>query len=182
MIDAKAALRSAQRERSTDPAERARQSDRLRVRLCALDLIREANAVAMFVGVAHEPLMRGVFDALAPAQRWLPKVAGPSALAWCALTDWNSLRPGRFGILEPAGEGEAALPPQVEVVLVPGLAFDARGGRLGWGRGYYDRALAQAPGARRVGVCLEAGLVESVPMQAHDLPMHVVVTPNATYL
>lgn len=177
----KAALRSAQRRRSWDPAERALQSDRLRTRLCSLDSIVQANAVALFVGVGHEPQMRGVFEALAPRQRWLPKVVGPRALRWCAVTDWAALRPGRFQIPEPPGAGEATLPPEVEVVLVPGLAFDQQGGRLGWGRGYYDRALAQAPGAQRVGVCLAWGLVELVPMEAHDLPMHAVITPNAAY-
>lgn len=177
----KVALRSAQRGRPRDPAERALQSDRLRTRLCSLDSIVQANAVALFVGVGHEPQMRGVFDALAPRQRWLPKVVGPQALTWCAVTDWATLKPGRFEIPEPLGNGEATLPPEVDVVLVPGLAFDRHGGRLGWGRGYYDRALAQAPGARRVGVCLDWGLVELVPMEAHDLPMHTVVTPSAVY-
>lgn len=177
----KAALRSAQRGRSFDPAQRARQSDQLRTRLCSLDFILRANAVALFVGVGHEPQMRGVFDALAPRQRWLPKVVGPRALTWCAVTDWTALSPGRFEIPEPVGAGEAILPGEVDVVLIPGLAFDARGGRLGWGRGYYDRALAQAPGARRVGVCLEWGLVEAVPMEAHDLPMQSIVTPSAVF-
>lgn len=125
--------------------------------------------------------MRGVFEDLAPRRRWLPKVVGPHALAWCEVTDWAALQPGRFSIPEPAGEGAPTLPQEIDVVLVPGLAFDAGGGRLGWGRGYYDRALAQAPGARRVGVCLEWGLVEAVPTEAHDLAMHAVVTPHAVY-
>lgn len=181
MSNDKAALRSAQRGRSPDPADRARQSERLRTRLCSLDVITRANAVALFVGVGHEPEMRGVFEALVPRRRWLPKVVGPHALAWCELTDWTALQPGRFAIPEPSGEGVSTLPEEIDVVLVPGLAFDARGGRLGWGRGYYDRALAQAPGARRVGVCLESGLVNAVPMEAHDLPMHTVVTPHAVY-
>ncbi|MGH1339986.1 MAG: 5-formyltetrahydrofolate cyclo-ligase [Nannocystales bacterium] len=178
----KAALRSSQRGRSLGPEQRAQQSERLRTRLCSLDIIVETNTVALFVGVAHEPEMRGVFEALAPRRRWLPRVVGPHALQWCEVSDWAALRPGRFGIPEPASEGVASLPAEVEVVLVPGLAFDARGGRLGWGRGYYDRTLALAPGACRVGVCLEGGLVDAVPMEAHDLRMHAVVTPCAVYL
>lgn len=90
------------------------------------------------------------------------------------------MAPGRFGIPEPV-DATTVLPPTIDVVLVPGLAFDRDGGRLGWGRGYYDRALATAPHAARVGVCLEPGIVSHVPMEAHDLPMHWVVTPSATY-
>lgn len=177
----KAALRSAQRARSPDPAERAHQSDRLQTRLCSLDLIVQASAVALFCGVGHEPEMRGVFDALAPRQRWFPRVVGPVSLAWAPVTDWATLRPGRFGIPEPEAEGVACLPEAVDVVLVPGVAFDAQGGRLGWGRGFYDRALARAPGARRVGVCLDSGLVDVVPTEPHDLRMHAVVTPSGVY-
>ncbi|MBV1857827.1 MAG: 5-formyltetrahydrofolate cyclo-ligase [Nannocystaceae bacterium] len=181
MSSDKAALRSTQRGRTLSSLERAHQSERLQARLCSLDVIVQANAVALFVGVGHEPETRGLFEALAPKERWLPKVVGPRELAWCAVTDWAGLQLGRFGIREPQGLGAPTLPAQVEVVLVPGLAFDARGGRLGWGRGYYDRALAQAPGARRVGVCLQGGLVDFVPMEPHDLRMHTVVSPSAAY-
>lgn len=174
----KAALRAAQRARLLEPSARARQSDALRARLCSLDFIVHAKAVALFVGVAHEPDTRALFDALAPKVRLLPKVMGPTALGWAAVERWESLEQGRFGILEPAVATSPTLPSDLDVVLVPGLAFDRRGGRLGWGRGYYDRALAQVPGARRVGICLEPGVVEHVPMEAHDLPMHAVVTPD----
>ncbi len=89
--------------------------------------------------------------------------------------------PGGFGLLEPARADRASLPDEVDVVLVPGLAFDRTGGRLGQGRGYYDRALAEVS-AMRMGICLAPGLIEHVPMQPHDLRMHQVVTPDAVHL
>ncbi len=174
----KAALREAQRARVLEHDERSRQSEVLKARLLSLDAIVRAKAVALFVGVRHEPQMRGVFDALSPRTRWLPRVVGPSALAWGRVDAWGSLQPGRFGIPEPVDAHEMALP-DVDVVLVPGLAFDARGGRLGWGRGYYDRALGQS-GAHRIGLCLAPGLVDAVPTESHDVRMHAVVTPDAT--
>lgn len=174
----KAALREAQRARVLEPTERSRQSDALKARLLSLDFIVQAKAVALFVGVRHEPQMQGIFEALSPRARWLPKVVGPSSLAWGQVDAWSSLRPGRFGIPEPV-EAPASTLPDVDVVLVPGLAFDESGGRLGWGRGYYDRALGDSA-ARPVGVCLAPGLVGEVPTEAHDIRMHAVVTPDLT--
>lgn len=177
-MTAKAALREAQRARVLEPAERSRQSEALKVRLLALDVIVGAEAVALFVGVRHEPEMQRIFDALSPRERWLPRVVGPAALAWGIADAWASLVPGRFGIPEPRDAPEEILP-DVDVVLVPGLAFDPRGGRLGWGRGYYDRALGQSR-ARRIGLCLAPGLVHAVPTEPHDIRMHAVVTPDTT--
>lgn len=165
-----------------EPLERIRQSETLRARLRELDALVEAQVVALFAGIAHEPEMRGVFEDLAPRERWLPKVLPNDmgrALSWSRVEDWQALAPGCMGILEPPGVG-GALPETLDVVLVPGVAFDVRGGRLGWGGGYYDRVLAAAPNVLRIGVTLGPGLVDTVPMDAHDQRMHVVVTPTRT--
>jgi len=78
------------------------------------------------------------------------------------------------GIREPAVSAVAA-PDELRVIVVPGVAFDARGGRLGHGSGHFDRLLAQSS-ALLVGLCPENRLVESVPMESHDVRMDVVVT------
>lgn len=64
------------------------------------------------------------------------------------------------------------------LVIVPGLAFDERGGRLGYGRGFYDRALAHASIERCIGLCLDEQLVPAVPMEPHDVRLHALVTPT----
>ncbi|MCR9160487.1 MAG: 5-formyltetrahydrofolate cyclo-ligase [bacterium] len=177
-MNSKAALRQAQCARVLEPSERTRQSDALRARLLSMDVLVQAKAVALFVGVRHEPQTRRIFEALSPRARWFPKVAGAAGLQWAQVDAWDAMRPAPFGLIEPAHAPEATLPP-VDVILVPGLAFDRRGGRLGWGKGYYDRALRGAS-AYRVGVCLAPGLVETVPTEDHDVLMHAVVTPDAT--
>ena len=78
------------------------------------------------------------------------------------------------GILEPAKSMPASAA-ELRVVLVPGLAFDAKGGRLGHGKGHFDRLLAKT-NALRIGLCFENHLVEAVPMESHDVRMDVVVT------
>lgn len=176
----KVALRKARRAFVLEPADRAQQSEALRARLLSLDELVRAKVVALFAGIAHEPEMRGVFEDLAPRERWLPKVISREALSWTRVEDWASLRPGCLGIPEPSGDGSERLPPTLDAVLVPGVAFDASGGRLGWGGGYYDRLLASLPNAVRIGVTLDAGLVDVVPMDPHDQRMHVVVSPTRT--
>lgn len=177
-MTAKAALREAQRARVLEPAERSRQSEALKARLLSMDIVVHAKAVALFVGVRHEPQMQGIFEALSPRVRWLPKVVGRASLAWGQVESWGALRSGRFGIPEPVEAPERTLP-EVDVVLVPGLAFDREGRRLGWGRGYYDRVLGQTR-AFCIGVSLDPGLVGAVPTESHDIPMDAVVTPSVT--
>jgi len=86
-------------------------------------------------------------------------------------TRWKT---GAHGIREPVSASEA-VSTDLRVIVVPGVAFDALGGRLGHGNGHYDRLLAGSP-ALRVGLCYENRLIESVPMESHDVRMDVVVT------
>lgn len=102
------------------------------------------------------------------------------------LDSWNALKAGAYGILEP---DPAVCPPlpeayKPELILAPGLAFDGKGGRLGYGGGYYDRfadRLRQVWGedSQRVkwlGIAFEDQLVEDIPMQTHDKRMNGLAT------
>ena len=88
----------------------------------------------------------------------------------------GALRPGAFGILEPDPALPALPLDAIDAFLVPGLAFDRTGTRLGWGLGYYDRTLAALPGRLRVGFCYEGQVVAHVPREPRDLPVHHIVT------
>ncbi|MCF0234240.1 MAG: 5-formyltetrahydrofolate cyclo-ligase [Thermoguttaceae bacterium] len=94
------------------------------------------------------------------------------------------LAPGVFGILEPTPEARRAaeriLPPDAfDVVLVPGLAFDGEGRRLGRGAGYYDRFLAKTrPDALKIGIALDEQIIERVPTDVFDVRMDCVATPT----
>lgn len=97
---------------------------------------------------------------------------------WRAIAVDTPLAPGAFGILEPpAGPGVGA--EELQVVLVPGLAFDRHGGRLGHGHGYFDELLAGA--GFKIGLAIEAQMVAAVPVAAHDVCMDLVVTEQALY-
>ena len=88
----------------------------------------------------------------------------------------ESLVPGRYGVREPPADAPVeTLGPDV-LVLVPGVAFDACGGRLGRGAGLWDRALADARGAVIFGVGYELQIMDRVPCEAHDRPIDALLT------
>ncbi|MBK8260601.1 MAG: 5-formyltetrahydrofolate cyclo-ligase [Nannocystis sp.] len=193
----KAALRRLllARRVSLSGPEIARRSGALTELLGEHRLWREARGIAAFVGVRGEPDTRALLvRALAEGKRLvLPRVLRDSGrLSFVAVEDLATLRsgqPGRFGLIEPpqrAGELAAGSPGAalgVDLVLVPGLGFDRRGGRLGFGKGYYDRALAPLRDERlpaRVGVCFGEFLAPAeaplIPCAEHDVPVQWVVT------
>ena len=85
----------------------------------------------------------------------------------------NRLESHRLGFEQPTEDSPRIELDDIDVVLVPGLAFDARGNRLGWGRGYYDELLARLPaGVIRVGVTIDELLVDALPTEDHDRFCH----------
>ncbi len=83
-----------------------------------------------------------------------------------------------LGFLQPPPDAAEVDPASVDLVLVPGLAFDARGGRLGYGRGLYDGLLPTLPAyTPRVAVAIDAWVVERLPLEAHDVPVTHLLTP-----
>lgn len=109
-----------------------------------------------------------------------------------AFSEWDELRPGAYGIMEPEPALMAEVPAMAcpDIVVVPGLAFDRKGGRMGYGAGYYDRFAEQANRLAAdlgkkilwIGAGFEAQLVERVPLEEHDLRLDGVMTEKALYL
>ena len=193
--DAKRAMRREARTRlaAMDAQQGAAASDAIAEHLvgsdvAGSDVFASAPAVVGFVALAGEPDVSAVLTrALGAGKRVaLPRIEpgeadgsmtfrwidGPGGLA--------GLARGAFGLLEPGPATD-----RVEslgggsLVLVPGLAFDGGGGRLGRGKGYYDRALAEvtrSEGVVLAGVCFGAQVVPRVPREDHDRAVHMIVT------
>lgn len=94
----------------------------------------------------------------------------------------DELVPSRFGLREPSADAPETAVADIAAFVVPGLAFDREGGRIGWGRGHYDATLAAAArDTLRVGLAFECQVVEHVPRDPHDALLHVIITEVATY-
>ena len=108
---------------------------------------------------------------------YLPKVAGESL----EIREYSpeTLEEGYRGIMEPSSLAPEAS--TVDLVIVPGMAFDAKGNRLGRGGGFYDRLLPTLS-CPKVGICRSGQLVEDVPMQSWDQKVDIVITPSNCYI
>ncbi|MFD8195218.1 5-formyltetrahydrofolate cyclo-ligase [Streptomyces wuyuanensis] len=153
----------------------------------ALELpeLTAARTVAAYVSVGREPGTRALLDALRTrgVRVLLPVLLDDNDLEWAEYEGPDRLVPARRGLREPDGPllGHKAVL-EADTVLLPGLAVDERGMRLGRGGGSYDRVLARlAAAATRPAlvVLLYANeVVARVPEEPHDHPVHAVVTPE----
>lgn len=114
--------------------------------------------------------------ALAGVEWVFPRMAGESLV----FHRGERFTEGRFGIMEPHASSEIMTPSMMTGVLVPGLAFDKNGGRLGRGKGYYDRALSSF-GGLTVGLGFSAQLIERVPAEKWDVPLDAIVTEESVF-
>jgi 5-formyltetrahydrofolate cyclo-ligase len=107
-----------------------------------------------------------------------PRVAGARALA-LHLAAPDALRPGHFGIAEPPADAKTIAPEELDWIVLPGLAFDRAGGRVGFGKGYYDALCALAPRALRIGVAYPWQVVPEVPAAPHDQRLDLIIADRA---
>ncbi len=152
---------------------RSRQAQqRLSVQSC----FKAAQSVAMYSPV------RGEIDTLELLELALglgkkvffPKVSG-SDLQFFQIETTQDMLPGAFGVLEPASSAAAATQ-AFDLMIVPGIAFDLAGNRLGYGKGYYDRWLATRRPLVTVGLAFELQIVRNLPAETHDQQLDFIAT------
>ena len=107
----------------------------------------------------------------------LPRVVSDTDMELRRYTGPNDLEPGAFGIMEPNGPLFAEEHyPDIRLAVIPGMAFDRAGHRLGRGKGYYDRLLPKLTNARLEGICFPFQILDEIPADAHDFPVHEVAS------
>jgi 5-formyltetrahydrofolate cyclo-ligase len=175
IVEKKKSLRALARRMlaALPPSRSGSVGKKIRAHLEAWPLWREAASVCAFSALASEP------DVLVPwpagKRVLLPRVA-TDRLTLHVVGGRGELVRGNWGVWEPAADASTA-PARADMILVPGLAFDAEGGRLGRGGGFYDRLLEGFAGVR-VGVCFQERLLNEIPREPHDARMDFLATPS----
>lgn len=140
---------------------------------------QQLSTVAIFIGLSEEVDLR----ALLSFQRVdfvLPKVFG-NKMGFLPAAFPEKWVKNHLGILEPPGDWQDCVPlNQIELVMVPGVAFDRLGGRIGMGKGFYDRALEEFSGVKMAPAFVCQISEDLVPMEPHDLRMDFIVTEKYT--
>lgn len=182
----KGELRALAREarRAMTAEERAAAMHAVADIVLALPGVADARTVLGYVATAEELDPAPVLEALRHrgARVALPRVTGPMRLSLHWVTEGDKLVAGALGILEPAQDAPRAEAHEIDLALVPGVAFDAACNRIGYGGCFYDNLLPTLrPDALKVGLAFDAQLVEAVPVEDHDVPLDFVVTPRAVF-
>ena len=178
---AKAELRRhllAQRAMLT-PAEIEQHSAVIAAYVCALPAFCASRTVMVYMALPQEVQTMQIITRARQSQKRVavPVIRGQELVAVALSEAPAPLRRGRFGILEPCGTQRVIHPQEIGCIAVPGIVFDARGGRLGFGKGYYDRFLRQLPVTTyRCGLAFSIQVVPCVPQAPHDVCMHGIVT------
>ncbi len=142
----------------------------------------KAASIALYSPILNEVYTEEIFRAAQESGKELayPRVTG-SVIEFARVLSREDLRPGAFGILEPVGSDLIAAS-NLDLILVPGVAFDRTGHRLGFGKGFYDRILHNTNlQGRRLGLCFELQLVDRLPAESHDIHMNLIVTEKNIY-
>jgi 5-formyltetrahydrofolate cyclo-ligase len=155
----------------------AEMSSAVQDRLLGLDEFRRARLVHAYVGAkANEARTdRILAETLRTGRRLaVPRVEG-DRLAHHEIRSTAQLVASRFGLLEPDRSAPLVDPGEIDLVVVPGLAFDRAGNRLGFGKGYYDRFLRDVRGVKAA-LLYTLQLLDEVPADEHDVPVDLLVT------
>ena len=137
-----------------------------------------AHTVLLYYSLPDEVDTHGLIRRWAGRKQLILPVVQGDDLELRRYTGDNTLQTGAFHIAEPTG------PPftdyaQIDLAVIPGVAFDRQSNRLGRGKGYYDRLLPRLPDTYKIGLCLPGQLVDRLPAEAHDIRMDEVVCGSA---
>ncbi len=167
--------------------DRALATLKIAARLAQLPAYISAQAVIGYCGstqrgeIDTHPMLQTVLESgklLA-----LPRVEGGLAdgkMMLLQITDLKLLEPNRLGILEPPADADVIALSALDLIIIPGTAFDRKGNRLGAGGGFYDRLLAVKNHPKTVALAFDCQLVDCVPVAQHDVSVDFIITESQT--
>lgn len=188
LSERKRAIREAAHEARRAQPDKDDISRRITDRVMGLAEYRRASCVMWYVDVRAEVRTRHALpEALASGKQTVIPYCVDGELELFRLESMDELEEGMYRILEPRAELREFAEKRVgveelDLILVPGVAFDARGGRTGHGKGYYDKLLENAkPETPLVALAFDCQMFDEIPMQDHDIYMDQVVTESEVH-
>ncbi len=152
-------------------------SQELSDRLIAWDIFQQAQNILAFTSFRQEPDLSKLWQNF-PHKNWGFSRCVGQDLVWhqVAIADFdNSMRSGKYGICEPIADLPTMDLDNIDLILIPAIATDADGYRLGYGGGFYDRWLPQATGIK-VGIIFDEFYLDKLPHDIWDIPLEAIVT------
>lgn len=167
--------------KNMDKEEKERRNARIREKLFSYDRFKKANVIMSYVSKPYEV---DTWDIIKRSLEMGKKVAVPFILEQerlilpSLIVDHRELIPGPFGIYQPHPDNLRQLNlNQIEIILVPGLAFDKQGNRIGHGQGYFDRFLKKiSPNAHTIGLAYEFQILNTLPFDPEDIPVSTLIS------
>ncbi len=181
-------LREVARQRRLHQQDGVRLSDAIFQRLIDLPQYAQARSALCYVSFGAEVATHNFLGRIqADGKRVVVPWCAAQHLELFCVSSFDDLAPGPLGILEPKAElrdesGRQAKVEDLDLLVVPGLAFDRQGNRLGYGKGYFDRLLPGArPDALVAAVAFEYQMLDAVPREPYDVRVDLVITESAIY-
>ncbi|MDR0573053.1 MAG: 5-formyltetrahydrofolate cyclo-ligase [Tannerella sp.] len=147
-------------------------------RLVQTDAFQKAKCIALYYAMEDEVQTSGLIEEWFATKKIVLPVISGETIDFFTYTGKNNLMKGIWGISEPVST-ELISPEDIDLFIIPGIAFDHKCNRMGRGKGYYDRYLAGI-NKPTIGLCFDFQLFEQIPAEIHDKKMMLVITENAT--
>lgn len=175
-------------ERLQHQTEEKEQKDKkILATLKRMSVFQHAHNILLYLPIHGEVDLSKLFQPqthgeLAPMNKKfiLPKVKDETTLHLYYVQSLDEVELGRYKILEPKIHLKQALPKDIDLAIIPGVAFAANGHRIGYGKGFYDRLLKKLT-CPKVGVAYDFQIVENIAGELHDTPMDMIITESKTY-
>lgn len=163
--------------------KRANAANAMRQNLFALPALQQAQTVFCYVSTEFEIDTRAILQRLWQERKRvvIPYCLEKGVMCACEVEAFSDMQSGKFGILEPNPDCPKVEPSEISFAIVPALACDYKGNRLGYGGGYYDRYLA---GNHMIcaALCYDAFLYPTLPNESWDYPVQYIVTESKVYM
>jgi 5-formyltetrahydrofolate cyclo-ligase len=168
---------------SLSAGDRAHWDSRIAANLESLGDFQNALHVLFYWSVNGEPDTHALIEKfIGEKELYLPVARGKSHMQAIPVRKPMRLKVGHEGIPEPVDQDPNSLfDHRLELIVVPGVAFDPKGNRLGMGKGYFDRYLASVPNAVRVALAYEGQVLDHIPKDPYDVPVDFIVTDQKIY-